>query len=166
MRHGDGVAYLSLMKTFLVGIDFTEADDVVLAKAVEVVKAFGGVLHLVHVFPPEITPIDYVAYLPEDPEQRNAQFLEEERALERLAEDAATREGIAVESKMVVEKPMQGLLDHAEEIGADAIVMGTHSQRLRDRLFLGSTAERVIRKSVIPVIVVPTVQEEEPVINK
>jgi nucleotide-binding universal stress UspA family protein len=48
-----------------------------------------------------------------------------------------------------------GLLDAARRQRADAIVVGTHGRRRLDRLFLGSTAESLVRRSDIPVIVVP-----------
>jgi nucleotide-binding universal stress UspA family protein len=51
------------------------------------------------------------------------------------------------------------IVDAAREIGADAIVIGTHGRRGLTRMFLGSVAERVLRLATIPVIAVPPAQK-------
>jgi len=43
----------------------------------------------------------------------------------------------------------------ADQINADAIVMGTHGKGALEYTFLGSVAKRVVRKSRIPVLLVP-----------
>jgi len=50
---------------------------------------------------------------------------------------------------------VSGLLDAAQRERADAIVVGTHGRRHLERVVLGSTAESVVRRSGIPVIVIP-----------
>jgi nucleotide-binding universal stress UspA family protein len=44
----------------------------------------------------------------------------------------------------------------AEEIGADLIVMGTHGRTGLDRALLGSVADRVLRSSKVPLLVIPS----------
>lgn len=50
--------------------------------------------------------------------------------------------------------PRQVILDVADEIAADLIVMGTHGRSGFKRWVLGSVAEHVVRNSQIPVMVV------------
>ncbi|MCV2219395.1 universal stress protein [Thauera sp. Sel9] len=50
------------------------------------------------------------------------------------------------------------LLREAERIGADLIVMGTHGRTGLEKLLMGSTAEKIVRSSPIPVL---TVRESE-----
>ncbi|MBL8951761.1 MAG: universal stress protein [Myxococcaceae bacterium] len=47
-----------------------------------------------------------------------------------------------------------GLVRSAREAGADLVVIGRHGQRLVRDLFIGSTAERVLRAGELPVLVV------------
>jgi nucleotide-binding universal stress UspA family protein len=47
------------------------------------------------------------------------------------------------------------ILGTANEFKADIIVMGTHSRGEFERIVLGSTSERVLRKSMIPLFIVP-----------
>jgi nucleotide-binding universal stress UspA family protein len=48
-----------------------------------------------------------------------------------------------------------GILDTAEQLAASLIVMGTHGASGFERLMLGSVTEKVLRKAVCPVLVVP-----------
>jgi len=47
------------------------------------------------------------------------------------------------------------ILAQADELGANLVVIGTHGRAGFERLFLGSTAEKVLRKGRRPVMTVP-----------
>ncbi len=51
--------------------------------------------------------------------------------------------------------PASGIIDVAQRQAADAIVVGTHKCGAAERFFLGSTADAVLRRAGMPVIVVP-----------
>ena len=46
------------------------------------------------------------------------------------------------------------ILNHASEIGADMIIMGTHGRKGIDRILFGSVAEKIVKSSTIPVMTV------------
>ncbi|WP_027794507.1 universal stress protein [Paraburkholderia acidipaludis] len=48
------------------------------------------------------------------------------------------------------------VLNAAKTAGADLIVMGTHGRRGFQRLILGSVAERCVRQSTLPVLLIPS----------
>jgi universal stress protein A len=50
--------------------------------------------------------------------------------------------------------PHSGIIKKAEEIGADLIVIGSHGRSGFAKRIIGSTAERVVRKSSCPVLAV------------
>lgn len=52
-------------------------------------------------------------------------------------------------------KPSQVILKVAKEINADLIVMGTRTHSSIGKLLMGSTAQKVLQSSTIPVLVVP-----------
>jgi nucleotide-binding universal stress UspA family protein len=52
------------------------------------------------------------------------------------------------------------ILKYAESNNCDLIVMGTHGKGILTHALLGSVAEKVIRKSKIPVMVIPIPEEE------
>ncbi len=53
------------------------------------------------------------------------------------------------------------VLDAAKEIGADIIVMGTHSRHGLDKFLMGSVAEKVLHKTTIPLYIIPLKKEAE-----
>lgn len=76
--------------------------------------------------------------------------------LAEAAANAATS-GLPVESEIVdagTQRIARCIADHAEELKADLIVMGTHGRRGIDLLILGSVAEGVMRTARTPVLLV------------
>jgi universal stress protein A len=51
-------------------------------------------------------------------------------------------------------KPADAIIEAADDLGVDLIVMATHGKKGVTRLFLGSVAERVIRTSKRPVLMI------------
>lgn len=52
-------------------------------------------------------------------------------------------------------EPWEKILEVLTETSADLVVMGTHGRKGLDRAIFGSTAERVLRRSRVPVVAVP-----------
>lgn len=81
----------------------------------------------------------------------------EEEATHAL-DDAEVRiedEGVDAEPAKREGTPHREIVDYAEEVGADLIVIGTHGKNGRERLAqLGSTTERVVKNADQPVLVV------------
>ncbi len=57
-------------------------------------------------------------------------------------------------SEIVIGKADEEILRVAARTDADMIVMGTHGRTGIEKLFVGSTAEKVVRSSTIPVLTV------------
>lgn len=55
----------------------------------------------------------------------------------------------------------EAILKTAKELNVDVIVMGTHSRRGLEKIFLGSVAEKVLRHSVVPLFIIPTKDIDE-----
>ena len=66
------------------------------------------------------------------------------------------RQGLVVTVDARLGKPFVEIIIAARERGSDLIVVGTKATHGAARLFLGSTAERVVRKAPLPVLVVKT----------
>ena len=58
------------------------------------------------------------------------------------------------ESEVLVGDPVTGLLDAARAWGADLIVVGTHPQGALEHFFIGSSAEKLVGRSPVPVLCV------------
>lgn len=87
----------------------------------------------------------------------------------RLTSDAAKRmdrEGVSgkpriAEVELTGDDIAQRICHCAQDFGADLVVMGTHGRRGWRRLVLGSVAERFLRLSRWPVLLVPGHDAEE-----
>ena len=80
---------------------------------------------------------------------------ERDRA-ERAAENtvALLHDDLVVETAVVEGVPKTAILDYVEAEGADMVVMGTHGRTGLDHYLIGSVAERVVRRSPVPVVTV------------
>ncbi len=88
----------------------------------------------------------------------NAEILSvQDDASDNLIQQTISRfgEGMEVSHFTDYGSTSEGIMRCSREFSADLIVMGTHSRTGIDRLLMGSVAEKVIRNSTIPVLVVP-----------
>lgn len=70
-------------------------------------------------------------------------------------EEIARKSGVSVERRIVEGHPASEILKLAEETPMDVIVIGAIGKTGLTKFLLGSVAEKVVRNSKIPVIVVP-----------
>ena len=81
----------------------------------------------------------------------------EKNAKERLEDikQSFVRDGIPVDVKLVHGvSPTEGIIQVANEISADLIIMGSHGRTGIQKMMLGSVAKNVLTQSPIPVLVV------------
>jgi len=69
-------------------------------------------------------------------------------------EEAVARAGVAGEARVLEGSAASEIVHHADELGAELIVVGTHGRTGLPRLALGSVAERVIRNASCSVLAV------------
>ena len=81
----------------------------------------------------------------------------EQNAQNRLAEiqQSFSREGISVDTKIIrCVAASEGIVQIANEIGADLIIMGSHGRTGVKKMMLGSVAQNVLTQSPVPVLIV------------
>lgn len=80
----------------------------------------------------------------------------EERAAElfETATETAERYGVRISTKTATGNAQHEILDYAEDLDVDQIVMGSRGRSGVSRVLLGSVAEAVTRRSPVPVTVV------------
>ncbi len=77
---------------------------------------------------------------------------ERARNVQDRAREIAAEYGTEVDTDVQLGHPVRAILNRAGEY--DAIVMGSHGGTLSERLFVGNVAEKVLRRSPVPVTVV------------
>lgn len=68
--------------------------------------------------------------------------------------DVARGAGLEVNEHILEGTPNERIVECAESHDADLVVMGTHGKSGLSRVLLGSTAEKVVRNSPVPVLTV------------
>lgn len=71
------------------------------------------------------------------------------------AKEALTKDGLEVKVKVATGNPSEEIVKLARKEQADLIVMGTHGVTGLVRVIIGSVADRVIRETDCPVVLVP-----------
>jgi nucleotide-binding universal stress UspA family protein len=140
------------LKTILCGIDFTDSSYNAFEYALTLATMAGAKLHLLHVIG-ELADHRRSMIQPEAFE-----LLEKEVEIHAFQEMKAFckkhLEGVPHNSEVVLGVPFQQIIQRAESIKADLIVIGTHGHMPLENVLVGSTAERVVRRSKVPVLTV------------
>jgi nucleotide-binding universal stress UspA family protein len=138
------------LERILVPVDFSDCSLDALAYASVVAQQAGASLMLLHVLEPVSYGLDFTLG------QSKARHLEVETWKKRLEELASSlqRPNMAVEFRLRGGAPADSILDSAQTLPCDLIVMGTHGRRGISHAISGSVAEAVLRKARCPVIAV------------
>jgi nucleotide-binding universal stress UspA family protein len=137
-------------------VDFSEFSRHALDEAIAIAHLYDGCVTALHVFPIAI-PADPFGGLPEFQPfrltDRHRAHILKQLSTFAAAEGAEPRR-ITVELREGTDIDVQ-ILDVADEIKPDVIVIGTHGRSGVQHLMLGSVAEKVLRKARYPVLTVP-----------
>ena len=138
-------------KTIVVPTDFSDTAQMALLYAVDMVHPEGKIL-LCHVVDDVPLTYGYVGMSLDTMDLRSRLALEAEKELKAVI--PAVPEGVTVETRVLHGSPYQEIVKLVRDELADLVVMGTHGRSGLGHLLLGSVAEKVIRKSPSPVMVV------------
>lgn len=143
---------MATFQTILVPIDFSADAGRALETAIGMARQTGAALHVAHVFGlplPLLLPYEIV--MPDA--VRSDARANVARELEKEAE-IARREGVETTAHMLDGSPAVAIVELAQDIGADLIVMGTHGRTGIGHVVLGSVAERTLRTAPCAVMTV------------
>jgi nucleotide-binding universal stress UspA family protein len=145
------------IKHVLCPVDFSECSRHAFGRALAVARGYGADLTVLHVLPmPSAVPA--LPYGPEGPGPFGFEAVDRDRALTELSRflGAEPSIGVAVHYE-VAEAPSvhKEILLQTAKTTADLVVVGTHGRSGFDHLVLGSVAEKTLRTSRVPVLVVP-----------
>jgi nucleotide-binding universal stress UspA family protein len=77
------------------------------------------------------------------------------------AEEIAADHDREIKTEAVTGKPSNEIINYAQNHDVDHIVLGSHGRTGLDRFLIGSVAERVVRRSPVPVTVMRGRHEQE-----
>ena len=139
------------MKRILVPTDFSKHADNALRVAAQLAKKNNSEIFLLHMLELPHQGSDAVSGGSEIPQIMFFKNIAIDR-LDALME-ADFLEGISVSEIIQFEKTFDGIMEISKKNDIDLIVMGSHGASGYEEMFIGSNAEKVIRFSEIPVLV-------------
>jgi nucleotide-binding universal stress UspA family protein len=154
-RECSGRGEVTMFARLLVPLDGSELAEKALAYAEYIGREVGSELHLLRVVPrPATMQADAELVILADSE---ATLAEESAAAEQYLTALASRlaaTGLCVSWNIEVGDAASEIVENARKSGADLIVMSTHGRSGVGRWVYGSVADRVLRVSAQPVLLV------------
>jgi nucleotide-binding universal stress UspA family protein len=160
------------MKCILVAMDFSDVTPLAIDLARQLAKALGAEIHLIHVKEltaaaapgalgyglagmPELAPMSGVPVPGFEPMPETIQ--EDEGQTSKLAkwQEEIAQDGIKVSLHEPTGAVAEEILNQADALDADLIVMGTHGHGAMYNLLVGSATKGVLKHSTRPVLLVP-----------
>lgn len=142
--------------TILVASDFSADAQRALEVSTALARDFEARIVLLHAFvaeqPLSAGRLGRAMFLPEgfDHEHR-AQAM---RRVDLLAKETAQKEGVEIQGVAIQQPPAAAIVEQAQKLPADLVVMGTRGLAGLTRRTFGSTAERVVNRAACPVLTV------------
>src|SRR5216117_4025071 len=160
------------MKRILVPIDFSDVTPPVIDLARQLAKSLGAEIHLVHVRElsaaaapgalgyglagmPELAPMSGVPVPAFDPMRKPIPEDEDQRSKLTQWQRGIAQCGVKVTLHEPTGAVAEEILNQADVLNADLIVMGTHGHGAMYNLLVGSATKGVLKHSRRPVLLVP-----------
>ena len=134
----------------LIATDGSEIAGKALPHAIELAKALGAKLSAVTITEPYDAVVAAESHF--DFNERSA-----ENAAEILSAVTSATKAAGIECDAIHEQnrlPYAGIIEAAEKVGADLIVVGSHGRRGIEGLLIGSQAAKLLTHTKIPALVV------------
>ncbi|HEV8717761.1 MAG TPA: universal stress protein [Candidatus Binatia bacterium] len=134
-------------------VDFHENSLAALEYAAQFARQYDATVYLLHVIPTDELHLHREVYRPEEGGGADVGWAEKvsKEKLQEIAQEHL-RGGIRHEILTRVGDAAQRILETADEVGAELIVMATHGRTGLSHFFLGSVAEQVVREASCPVL--------------
>lgn len=140
-----------MFETILVPTKHRKEGDATERRAVDIAAVHGGEVVGLFVADPRATPVSTKL----SAEEVKEVFLDDVEHPATTLESLAEERDVPVSRQTRVGRPAPQIVECAEEIGADLIIMDTHARSGLKRHLLGSTTERTLRQSDVPVLCIP-----------
>ena len=145
------------IKTILCPVDFFPASDAAVSYAAGLAANYDAGVHLVHVMTPmPVIPYEYAV------DTSPIMKAMEDTANEELTKLAATvkQSGVPVEYEVRAGDVYEEIKRSIDIVKPQILVMGTHGRRGVERWFMGSTTEKLLRHSPVPLITISATGEK------
>jgi nucleotide-binding universal stress UspA family protein len=149
-----------MFRSILVPVDYSEHSKVSARFAAELAASVGAKLQIIHVWDKPSYATDAVLVRTPGEEKRSlAELIREnaERDMTEFLSSLALPSDAKVTHRLLSGDPAATILAELKTGAFDVIVLGTHGRTGLAHMLLGSTAEKLVRLSPVPVLTVPPV---------
>jgi universal stress protein A len=143
---------MSSERWILVAVDFSTGSDEALTQAITLAKQVHADLELVYVLEAGVD-VFLAGFTAFDSDQVDLHAHIERELANRAAR--AREQGIACRTLVLEGNPSVEVTRRAREIEPELVVVGTHGRTGLSHVLLGSVAERIVQRSICPVLTVP-----------
>jgi nucleotide-binding universal stress UspA family protein len=150
-----------MARTIVIPLDGSKFAEHAVAAAAGIARAEGGRLHLVRAHDAPVVPASPDVLVPYDGQWDAALRVEEREYLQSVANRIAERSGITTRTEVVDGPPASAIATYARDMDIDLIVMTTHGRGGLSRMWLGSVADGVVRRSGVPVLLLRSKEDVE-----
>ena len=140
------------MKKILVPTDFSDQAENALKVAAMLAKSHNAEIYLLHMMEIPMQQLDPINAHSDVPEVLFFMKLAHKKFNDLMSSDFL--EGITVHETVKADITFNEIKDACKELDIDMIVMGSHGATGIKEMFVGSNAEKVVRTSEIPVLVI------------
>lgn len=143
-----------MSQKILVPIDFSDFNQTVISKALDYAKLTQAEIFLIHVATLDLGVIVSETGFTYLPELEDTALKEEAEQLEILQKEIQSK-GFNCQAIIKQGIPADIILEEANSISADLIVIGSLGHNTLYNMLIGSVASEVIKNSKIPLLVIP-----------
>ena len=147
------------IRKILVPVGFSRHSLEAIENAVDLAQGLGGSVMLLHVIErviyPAFYPEGYTPVIDFEPQLH-------QRIMNKLNHLIEDYPGVSVDARISAGKPSDEIIEHARSHNAGLIVMATRGLSGLEHLLVGSTTERVMRLSEVPVLAFRTAPDRNP----
>jgi nucleotide-binding universal stress UspA family protein len=147
-----------MFENVLIATDGSKHSERAARVGVDLAKTYGGKVIAVYVGQRTIAPVGGLS--PQDIDQITSgmwnAIKDEGNTAIQYVSDLAQKSNVQVEKKFIEGHPASEILKIAEQIPVSVIVMGSIGKTGLSKFLLGSVAEKVVRNSKVPVLIVPS----------
>ncbi len=143
------------MKSILAAVDLSPVTQEVLRVAAAQARSHAATLWVVHVAAPDPDLVGFEPGPQHIRDHRAQELRDEHLELQELAAGLSLS-GIDARALLVQGPTVATILEEADRLLADLVVLGTHGHGALHRLFAGSVCQQVLAAIKVPLLIVPS----------
>jgi len=142
------------MRNILVTIDFINNEKQLIDIALQLAESFNSKVWLLHIAAPDP---DFIGYDvgPQYIRDSRAEELKKEHKLLQEYTTTLEKKGVDSEGLLVQGATIEMIIEESKKLNVDLIIAGHHERGFFYNAFVGSMSTKIIKKSKIPVLIVP-----------